>query len=396
MNVAIVTETYPPEINGVAMTIQRLAAGLAGRGHRVEIVRPRQAGDAAMRDGRARTDETGVTHAIVRGCPIPFYSGLRVGLPERGSLAKRWRAARPDVVHLVTEGPLGWTALRTARRLGIPVTSSFHTNFHQYGGHYGLRLGRGLALGYLRRFHNRTGRTLVPTEEIAVRLKDSGFQRLGVLARGVDAELFSPARRSADLRAGWGAGPEDLVAIYVGRLAPEKNLGLVADAFAEMRAMLPSMRMVMVGGGPSQAALQARYPEFHYAGVRRGEDLAAHYASADVLLFASITETFGNVITEAMAGGLATIAYDYAAARRHVRNGVNGFTATYDDPAALREAARLALSRRAEWPAIRREARATACSLSWETVVTEFADVLSAAALSGAKRERCQAAAARC
>jgi glycosyltransferase involved in cell wall biosynthesis len=374
MKLALVTETYPPEVNGVAMTLSRLVTGLRACGHEVEVVRPRQAKETPGSDPAGGD-------WLVPGMAIPFYDSLRIGLASAGRLERRWREQRPDVVHVATEGPLGLASLRAARRLGLPVTSSFHTNFHAYGGHYGVGLLRGAVLGYLRWFHNRTLRTLAPTQQMVDELAAKDFERLGVMARGVDATLFDPARRSAELRATWGAGPDDPVVLYVGRIAAEKNLGLAVESFVKLRETEPRARFVLVGDGPAKAGLAAAHPEFHYAGMRRGAELAAHYASGDLFLFASVTETFGNVVTEAMASGLVAVAYDYAATREHVRDGVNGFAAAFDRPEAFHAAVARAQAAGAEggWPQIRAAARATALKLTWAAVVARFAEDLAAA-----------------
>jgi glycosyltransferase involved in cell wall biosynthesis len=287
-------------------------------------------------------------------------------------LQRRWQLQRPDVVHVATEGPLGYSALKMARRMGIPVSSSFHTNFHQYGGHYGLSFGRDLALHYLRWFHNRAACTLVPTDELRERLSKQRFERLVVLSRGVDARLFSPIKRSEVLRKSWGVAPEDPVVIHVGRIAAEKNLDLAVEACQAMRLINPRTRFVLVGDGPLRPALQAKHPEFTYAGVRHDEELAAYYASADVFLFPSITETFGNVVTEAMASGLVLAGYDYAAVRQHVRAGLNGYVAKFDDRAAFVQMAREVIGRRVDWPALRIAARTTAQTISWDVIVAQF------------------------
>ncbi len=367
MRIALVTETYPPEVNGVAMTLSRLVGGLRARGHEVEVLRPRQRQEL---DGAA--DLTTTDDFLVPGMPIPRYPSLRMGLPVIGRIKRRWREWKPDLVHVATEGPLGLAVLHVAKRLGLPVTSSFHTNFHSYGGHYGLTWFQDAALGYLRWFHNRTRLTLVPTAQGARGLEQDGFQRVGVMSRGVDTELFSPSRRSEALRQSWGAGPDDPVVVYVGRIAAEKNLGLAVTAFLKLRVIEPRARFVLVGDGPERAPLAEKYPEFHYAGMQRGTDLASHYASGDMFLFPSVTETFGNVVTEAMASGLVAITYDYAAGREHVRTGENGFLADFDKPLAFALAAEKALSARAEWPRIRAAARETTLGITWEAVVARF------------------------
>lgn len=378
VNLALVTETYPPEINGVAMTLNRLATGLVQRGHRVRVFRPRQTGER-RRAGDTFLDSHGVEQWLVRGMPIPLYRSLRMGLPVVPTLRRHWKSAAPDVVHVATEGPLGLAALSAASRFQLPVTSSFHTNFHQYAGDYGLRAGRGLALRYLRWFHNRTRLTLVPTDQMRADLASEGFQRLGVLARGVDAELFAPNKRSKALREAWGAEPDDPVLIYVGRLAAEKNLRLVVQTFLEWQKAFPRTRCVMVGDGPEAESVRAKYPQFHYAGTQRGEALAEHYASADVFVFPSTTETFGNVITEAMASGLVVLSFDYAAARQYIVSGKNGYTAPLGDGAAFAERALQIMRSPLDWADVRAAARATALTITWDAIIAGFESELAKA-----------------
>ena len=191
----------------------------------------------------------------------------------------------------------------------------------------------------LRHFHNQGVQTLVPTAELADQLQSIGFLRTQVLARGVDTGLFSPQRRDPALREAWGVAPDAPAVLYVGRLAAEKNLDLAITAFQAMRQQRPNARLVLVGDGPLTPRLRARHPEFVYCGMRQGEDLATHYASADLFLFPSLTETFGNVILEAMASGLAIAAFDYAAAREHVATGRSGALAPFDDAAQFVDAA---------------------------------------------------------
>ena len=364
LRLSLVTETFPPEVNGVARTLERLVRGLAARGHELEVIRPRR------RD--IEEGNNGFDHVQVPGAPLPGYARLRFGFFCGRRLRRRWRARRPSVVHVATEGPLGLSALRAARALGLPVSSSFHTNFHTYGKFYGYGWMLGRAVAYLRYVHNRADCTLVPSSDTLETLRSEGFQRLGVLGRGVDSELFDPARRSLDLRAGWGAADDDPVVIYVGRLAAEKNIDLVFDAFEALRERLPTARLVLVGDGPKEKSLRRRFPSAHFCGVRHGEDLATHYASGDIFLFASTTETYGNVVPEAMASGLAVVAYDYAAARELVRPGENGLLAPFDDREAyLRTASGLA-DRAGRWKELGSAARATAEASSWDAVVDDF------------------------
>lgn len=377
MKVALVTETFPPEVNGVAMTLHRLVSGLADRGHRVEVVRPRQhRRDDPHENGR-------LSEFTVPGVPLPRYDGLHVGLPARNRLVRRWKRDAPDVVHIATEGPLGITALWAARKLGVPVTSSFHTNFHQYGRHYGYGfLARGVLL-YLRHVHNRTCCTMAPSTDLCDTLRADGFQNVMLLARGVDGELFNPTRRSDELRQRWGAGPDDLVAVYVGRVAGEKNIPLAIEAFEAMKKHAPSAKFVIVGDGPARAPLQARHPEYVYAGMQRGEDLATHYASGDLFLFPSTTETFGNVVTEGLASGLCVLAYDYAAAQRLIRSGENGVTVPFDDRAGFIAAAERLAQHPAEVKRMGAAARASVAGMSWGAIIDRFESTLQQAADAG-------------
>jgi glycosyltransferase involved in cell wall biosynthesis len=373
VKLALVTETYPPEVNGVAMTLQRLVRGLADRGHRVDVIRPRLKA-AQLLDP---ADPAGVKHHLVPSLPLPFYSELRIGLPLYLRLKKLWRRDRPDVAHIATEGPLGWAALLAARKLGLPVSTSFHTNFQQYTQQYMFRAMHDIALGYLRAFHNRAACTLVPTEQARAELEALRFERVGVLSRGVDGRLFAPERRSEELRRSWGVEPEAPVFLYVGRLAMEKNIDLAVTAFLRAQQSEPRAHFVLVGDGPARSGLEKRWPKFHFAGMRRGEDLAAHYASGDVFLFPSTTETFGNVVTEAMASGLAVVCYDYAAGRQHIRGWKNGVLAPFGDAAAFAEVAGELMRRRDEWPALRAAARTTASAITWERIFESFETTLA-------------------
>jgi glycosyltransferase involved in cell wall biosynthesis len=365
LHVAVVTETFPPEVNGVAMTLGRMVQGLLARGHRVSLVRPRQ--HAADVDDIAPTGPR-LTTTRVRGLPIPGYAGLKFGLPAPRLLRRLWRKDRPDVVQVATEGPLGASAIAAARALGIPVVSEFHTNFHAYSRHYGFAWLEGIVAAHLRRLHNRSRMTLVPSRQLGAELQRQGYGNIRVVARGVDTALFNPARRSAALREAWNVSENDLVVAHVGRLAPEKNLPLVLKTFDAIRRYAPGSRLLLVGDGPARARLMQEHPEHLYAGMRHGEDLAAHYASADLFLFPSMTDTWGNVTLEALASGLPVVAYRMAAAAEFIRHGDNGMLA---DPGASDQFVRAALDLVTR-PQARRRAAAAApysvAALDWEHI----------------------------
>jgi glycosyltransferase involved in cell wall biosynthesis len=378
LKIAVVTETFPPEVNGVAMTIDVMVRGMLARGHSVEVMRPAQLSDQYPR--------TCTTHPEIlsRGIAIPGYASMQMGLPAPRLLAQRWRAVRPDVVQLVTEGPLGFSAMLVARRLGIPVVSEYHTNFNAYARHYGKSWLTRPVAAYLKYLHNATAVTLAPTDEIAETLRSSGYARVEVVSRGVDTSLFDPGRRSEALRRIWGARDDDPIVLHVGRLAPEKNLDLLFEAFDSIRAVAPRAKLVMVGDGPERTRLAKQYRGHFFAGIQRGQSLAAHYASADVFLYPSLTETFGNVTLEAMASGLSVVAFNYAAARDHIRTEVNGLLARFGDHGEFKSLAADLACDPVRISRLGRAARAAAIRVDWDKVIDALEQVL----LTSASRER--------
>ncbi|POA17492.1 glycoside hydrolase [Pseudomonas sp. FW300-N1A1] len=373
LHITLITETFPPEINGVANTLGRLCDGLRARGHQIELVRPRQAGDQA----RASDDEL----LLCRGWPLPGYPGLQWGQSSMHKLLRRWKRQRPDVLYIATEGPLGLSALRAARRLGIAAVSGFHTNFQQYSSQYGLGLLTRLLTHYLRWFHNRSQLTLVPSASQRLELERRHFERLALLSRGVDSQLFHPTKRLGSLRESWGLANDDIAVIHVGRLAPEKNLGLLKRCYQHLQSTYPQRRMklIVVGDGPQRAALEKDMPDAIFCGSQRGEALACHYASGDIFVFPSLTETFGNVVLEALASGLGVVAYDQAAAAQHIRHGYNGVVAMPGDEDAFCDAAGWLLEEAEALRCIRLNARQHASRQGWTAIIEQFESQLRGA-----------------
>ena len=326
MRIAVVTETWPPEVNGVAVTLAMLVQNLSLRNHDVQLIRPRQSkSDISMEDA-------GLEEVLMRGMPIPRYPQLKLGLPSKKTLIKTWTLRRPDVVHIATEGPLGWSALQAAKVLKLPVTSDFRTNFQSYSKHYGIGWLRKPIVAYLRKFHNATACTMVPTNELKRALAENGFLNLKVVARGVDTQLFNQCKRDSNLRSTWGASDQTKVLISVGRMAPEKNLEQVLNAFDALRWMNDKIKLVMVGDGPLREQYQQRFPDIIFPGMLSQKELSVYYASSDLFVFPSQTETFGNVTLEALASGIPVLAFDCAAARDWVSPGVNGWLVPEDRP----------------------------------------------------------------
>lgn len=384
MRIGIVSETYPPEINGVALTVHSLAAGLASQGHTVDLIRPRQQ--------TPFKDEPGIVALEVRGASLPRYPGLRFGLPAGGLLRDRWTRLRPDAIYVATEGPLGWSAVRTAKRLGIPTATGFHTRFDTYADHYGVGFLTPIVRNYLRNFHRRAAATLVPTEALANELNALGVDTARLLRRAVDTQLFHPRHRNATLREQWNVDGNTPVVLYVGRIAAEKNLGLAVRAFRAVQQQVPKARYVWVGDGPARAALQEANPDFIFAGMQRGEALAQHYASADLFPFPSLSETFGNVILEALASGLPVVAYEEGAAREHLHTGQNGYRIDAGNERSFIESTVMLASNASLIRHMGRAAHASIANLSPDAVINEFEHLLAELAKENAHEHHATAA----
>lgn len=366
MHYCIVSETYPPEINGVALTVQSLEQGLRARGHGVDIIRPRQ----------SPVDQPLPHETLIGSAQIPRYPGMRFGLPAGRLLRKKWAAHRPDAIYVATEGPLGWSAMRTAADLDIPSASGFHTRFDEYMRDYGVGFLQPMAMRWMRRFHNTSAATIVPTCELMEFLLGIGFNQVTHMPRAVDTRLFHPDKRDDALRAKWGLGPGDLAVINVGRIAAEKNLPLAIRAFRALQEVRPDAKFIWVGDGPARAAIERDNPDFIFCGIQRGEDCARHFASADLFPFSSHSETFGNVTIEAMASGVATVAFRYGAAREHLKEGLHGASIEgRNDEAFVRAACRIAADDRMRCD-MGRNAREAIARLTPAQVAADFDDIL--------------------
>lgn len=373
LRIAVVTETWPPEVNGVAVTLAKLVQGLCRRNHDVQLVRPKQVKNEVPQHNE------GFEEVLMRGMPIPRYPELKLGLPSKKNLIKAWTLRRPDVVHIATEGPLGWSALQAAKVLKLPVTSDFRTNFHSYSQHYGVGWLRKPIVAYLRKFHNATSCTMVPTHALNNELAQHGFLNLKVVARGVDTTLFNPSRRNPDLRAQWQADDSTVVLISVGRLAPEKNLGQVMACYEALKSAGARIRLVLVGDGPLRESLAQRCPEAIFAGMLTHDALAEYYASADLFLFPSQTETFGNVTVEALASGLPVLAFDCAAATDWVKQGINGWLVPESQPEAYVTTALRVATTPGLLTEVAQTTRAQVSQLDWNQISEQVEEVFNKA-----------------
>ena len=327
LKIAIVTETWPPEINGVALSMMQLCQGLQRLGHKILLVRPTQKAIC--------TEFHPEQECLVMSQAIPKYPSLHFGWPQYLKISKAFERFAPDVVHIVTEGPLGLTALQAAKSRKIAVSSGFHSPFQDFSRFFDLAFLVKPIQRYLTWFHNSTDLTCVPSQYTEQALRQYGVTcPLVVVGRGVDTTKFSPKHRSQPLRQQWGADEQTRVMLYVGRLSPEKEVDVLIKSFHALQtAQGKNIKFVIVGDGPDRARLSkmAQSDDVIFMGSLSGQELATAYASADVFGFASQADTFGNVVLEAIASGLAVVAYDYVCAHQHVQHERTGWLSPLGD-----------------------------------------------------------------
>ncbi len=344
MRVSLITETYFPQVNGVSRTLGKLVEHLVAAGDMVQLIRP-DYGERVLARPDGGDPERGLAEVLtVPALRMPFYRELFLPTPPFGRVRAALDRFRPDIAHIATEATLGLAALNHLQRRSVPVVSSFHTNFDQYSGHYGVGWLNRAIDAYLRYFHNRTLETYVPSQSTIAVLAARGMERLVLWRRGVDAGLFRPDRPGrATVRAACGFAPDDVVIGHVSRLAVEKNIDYLSDALSALHEMRPAARFLIVGDGPARVEAERRLAGFaHFAGYRTGDDLADHYAAADLFAFASTTETFGNVVLEALASALPVVALAAGGVAEVVDDGVCG-TLLHAEAAPREFAAALAL-----------------------------------------------------
>lgn len=361
MRIALFTDTYVPDVNGVARTLGRLVAHAVERGHRVALVTPRV----------GEREDAADLHRQLGSVPFPFYRELQLArfLDREGRRALA--AFRPHLVHVATESTVGWSGRQWALRHGVPLVTSFHTDFPAYLPSYGLGWLVNPAWRFLRRFHEPARLTFCPSRATREQLRDQGFhERSRIWSRGVDTVLFTPSRRSWAVRERLAPGADRIV-MYVGRLAWEKRLKVLAEAFLLMRETHPGdLRLVLVGDGPARTRLERDLAEgTHFTGYLRGDELADAYAAADVFVFPSDTETFGNVVAEAMASGLPVVAPSQGGVTETVRPGETGVLVPPRDSQAFAEATLTLLEDEPRRVALSVGARREALARRWSKVM---------------------------
>ena len=369
MRVLFCTDTYPPQINGVSIVTALSVAGLSRRGWSCAVAAPRYPDELRAGWADASEPDPAVEVVDLPSVALPGYPELRLAFRGGGAIRRLVRRFRPDLVHCETEFTLGRMGQRAASEAGVPMVSSYHTDFGRYAESYGAAWLRPAVTGYLRRFHRRSARVYTPSSVTRRELLTLGLDKVEVWGRGVDTTVFHPGRRSQALRAELGMGSR-FTFLYVGRLAAEKRVDFVLEAFRRASAMVPRgvMHLILAGTGPCEPELRAAAPpEVTFLGfLDRQTRLPDLYANCDAFVFGSLTETLGLVVLEAMASGLPVIAAPAGGVQDHLRDGVNGLAYDPDDAAAMARAMVLLAGEYELARRLSRAARRTAESLSWE------------------------------
>lgn len=374
MRVTIASETLFPQVNGVSRCLDRLVRHLSERGDTVQLIGPRYSEEW-------EGDPAGVVRAEFRAVPVPFYREILLPVARNARVRRCLTGFGPQVVHVATEGPLGWQVLRAARRLALPVVSSYHTNFSQYMRYYHLGLIEPPLWRYLRWFHNRGSVTFCPTPSIRELIESKGFENVRVWSRGVDCGTFNPGFADPAVREQYGIESGEIALLYAGRLASEKNLAVLVEAMNALNASR-RVKLLLVGDGPFRGHLEQMADErVVFTGYKHGRELSALYASADVFVFPSLTDTFGNVLLEAMASGVPAVGFDAPGPRDVIRDGETGCVVRERSAEALANALGTLVGSPARIRALGTAARTYAEGQTWErineTVREGYAEVIA-------------------
>jgi phosphatidylinositol alpha 1,6-mannosyltransferase len=361
MRVAVFSEVYWPMVSGVGVTLLRLTKALQQRGHEVRVF----SASYALPKGQADRPEVHRSPSV----PLFLYPDVQWAFPRLRDIVNDLEQFRPDVVHVATEFALGLAGLKAARQLRIPVVASAHTDYDKYAARYGVEWALRVGWHYLRWFYGQAYRVLCPSRMYEEHLHRRGGIHTGIWSRGVDPEEFHPRFRSESYRESLGLGPDDLLVTYIGRIAREKNLAQLLAAWKALAAERGSAQLALVGRGPLEEPIRRRdIPGVHVLGLMHGRALAEAYASADLFVFPSTTETFGNSLLEAMGSGLPCLAANAAGVLEFARQGQNAWLVAPNSTPALAQGLRRLLGDSALRQRLALGGLATAAERRWDRV----------------------------
>jgi len=372
MRIALFSEVYWPMVSGVGVTLLRLTDALEARGHAVRVY----SATYPPPPGQADRPE------VHRSPSVPFflYPDVQWAFPRQRDIVDDLEAFRPDIVHVATEFSLGIAGVKAARQLDLPIIASAHTDYDQYAARYGVTWALRAGWHYLRWFYGQAQRVLCPSRIYEEALHRHGVLHTGLWSRGVDPLVFAPRFRSQAYRAAIGAGPGDLVVTYIGRIAREKNLGLLLEAWESLAPERGGAQLVLVGRGPLEEDIRRRdLPGVHVTGLLQGEALSTAYASADVFAFPSPTETFGNSLLEAMGSGLPPVVAAGGGVLEFAEHGRNAWLVEPDSASAIADALRRLFADPTLRHRLAAGALATARARDWGAVYDQLLDDYRAA-----------------
>ena len=365
MRIALFSEVYWPMVSGVGVTLLRLTQALEERGHQVRVY----SASYPLASGQADRPEVHRSPSI----PLFLYPDVQWAFPLLRDVMEDAAGFRPDLVHVATEFALGITGLKVARQLRVPIISSAHTDYDQYAARYGVDWVLGAGWRYLRWFYGQSHRVLCPSRIYEGHLHSRGVTHTGVWSRGVDANCFHPRFRSQRYRRALGVEPGDLLVTYIGRIAREKNLALLLEAWDLLAPERGSAKLALVGRGPLEAEIRRRaMPGVHVAGLLDGPLLSAAYASADIFAFPSATETFGNSLLEAMGSGLPSLVAAAGGVLEFSQHGGNAWLVEPNSVSAIAEGLRRLLEDAALRRRLSEGALRTAHERGWDDVYDQL------------------------
>jgi phosphatidylinositol alpha 1,6-mannosyltransferase len=361
VRIALFSEVYWPMVSGVGVTLLRLTDALQARGHAVRVY----SATYALPEGVADRPE------VHRSPSVPFflYPDVQWAFPRLRDVVEDLEAFQPDIVHVATEFSLGIAGLKAARQLDLPLIASAHTDYDQYAARYGVPWALRAGWHYLRWFYGQAHRVLCPSRIYEQAVQRHGVTHTGIWSRGVDPAVFSASWRSDAYRAAFGLGTDDLLVTYIGRIAREKNLGLLLEAWETLAPERGAGKLVLVGRGPLEDEIRRReLPGVHVTGLLQGPALSAAYASADIFTFPSTTETFGNSLLEAMGSGLPSLVAAAGGVLEFAEHGGNAWLVEPESTPAIVAGLRRLLTDAALRRHLGAGALATARARDWGTV----------------------------
>ncbi len=380
MRIAIFSEVYWPMVSGVGVTLLRLVRALERRGHAVRVY----SAAYPLPPGAADRPEVHRSPSV----PLFLYPDVQWAFPRPREVLHDLASFRPDLVHVATEFALGLVGVKAAQQLGVPIVASAHTDYHKYAARYGVQWVLRVGWIYLRWFYGQAHRVLAPSRVYERFLQSRGVRHTGIWTRGVDPAEFHPRFRSEAYRRSLGLGPDDPLVTYVGRLAREKDLDRLIRAWQAVGSQRPKARLVLVGRGPLEDELRrSGIPGVEVSGLKTGRELSEAYASADLFVFPSPTETFGNSLLEAMASGLPALAVRAGGVVEFARHGVNAWLAPPRDLDGLARGLLRLLDDAALRRRLRAGALATARARRWDAIFDKLEAEYRSAIAAGARRK---------